>query len=87
MDSYYEVLGILAFFGSFWLAVTIITVTTLTYRYWRSLRAMDQGREIVLEMLQRKMTADEIERVLAMWSGNRKLAKQIMKQNAGKQAA
>jgi hypothetical protein len=87
MDSYYEVLGILAFFGSFWLAVTIITVTALTYSYWRAVRTMDQGREIALEMLQRKMTAEEIERVLAMWSGNRRLAKRMLEQHAGKQAA
>lgn len=49
MDTYAEVLGILAFFGSFWLSVTVITVTAMTYRHWKATRMLDHGREIVLE--------------------------------------
>jgi len=78
MNTYAEVLGILAFFGSFWLSVTTITVTALTYRYWRRKRTLDHGSEIVRDMLQRKMTADEIERVLVAWSGDSALAKKLI---------
>jgi predicted signal transduction protein with EAL and GGDEF domain len=78
MDTYAEVLSILAFFGSFWLSVTVITVTAMVLWHWRKSRMIEHGREIALEMLQRKMSAEEIERVLVAWSGNPSLARKVL---------
>ena len=81
MHTYADVLGILAFFGSFWLAVTTITVTVLTCRYWQRKRTLERSHEIVMQMLHNKMPADEIERVLLVWSQDKGLAKKVLAQS------
>lgn len=71
--------GIIAIvYGSITLVLlpTILTVT-LT-RHFRRVQARRLGSELIHEMLQRKMQPDEIERILALWTEDRRLAKKVL---------
>ena len=73
--DYAEVLSILAFFGSFWLAVTTIAVTSITTRYFRLRREQQLGFELAMEAFSKHAKASEVERLLLAFGGDRKRAK------------
>ncbi len=68
-QGYAEVLSILAFFGSFWLAVTIIASAAILTSYWRKSRERELSAQLVQQMLQQKMTSEEILRILTQFHG------------------
>ena len=74
-----EVFAILAFFGPFWLAVISISLVVTGLRHRRKSRETELGAEMIRDMLARKMTADEIERVLCAWGGRRAQLKKLVK--------
>jgi hypothetical protein len=71
---------ILSFYGPFWLAVLGITAIVLTLRHGRKLRELELGSQMIHDMLGRKMTPEEIQRVLIAWSGRRKQLKELVRQ-------
>lgn len=72
------VLGIV--YGSIALVMTIALFTW----HFRRMQARRLSSQLIHEMLQRKLQPDEIERILALWAGNRRLAKKILGQDGGK---
>jgi hypothetical protein len=78
LNGFTGVLVVLAFFGPFWLAATVVAVTAILARRNYLSRRNELSSELIHQMLQREMPVDEIERVIVAWSQDRKAAKAIL---------
>ena len=77
MNDVAEVFTVLFSVVPFWLAVIVITLTVLHLKYRQKCREIELGAAMVHDMLGRKMTTDEIERVLSAWAGRKSHLKKL----------
>ena len=79
-DGWIPVVVLAIVFGSMGIVMLTAILTTALTLHFRRMRACRLGSELIHEMLQRKFQPDEIERILALWMVDRRLAKQILGQ-------
>lgn len=68
-------------FGTIALVMTSGILCAALTGYCRS-QSRRMGSELIHEMLQRKFQADEIERILALWADDRRLARRVLRQGS-----
>lgn len=84
LDS--EFIFVLMLIGGIVTAVTIMVVVTNAMKCWRGYRESKLGSDMIREMLDRQMTADNIVAVMSSWKGGpagAELAQQMLDRQAG----
>lgn len=82
-----EVLTVLAFFGPFWLTIISLVSLGMILHYRRKARERELGAEMIRDMLARKMSVEEVERVLVAWAGRRSHLKKLVQAQMREPAA
>ena len=84
MDDYALVWMVLAFYGPFWLFLSVVVGLAVTLRHRRLREMQGAATALVDAMLARNMSSDEIERILIAWCRDRKAAAMFQRNQLAK---
>jgi hypothetical protein len=74
-----QVLTLLVTLGPLCLVGTILGSIAILTAHWRASRQLELGAELIQRMLDRKLTGNEIERIVIAWAGDKSQLDALLK--------